>query len=348
MRKDENKKPANKEKSVKQKRQGYTVDSFDTNLQKKQATNASRIADKEKKWRIAKFYFKCFFVSLVVSFIVFFLITSPDFTVKKIDIKGCKYSDEDKIRKISDSFFGTNLFIIKKGKITKQLSGISEIKEVKISRKFPDKINIRLIERKAVATIENDTRTYLVDKEKFVFHILKEQEDIPDVTQIIVSYKIDTNMDFEKSHKRFEEKVDAETKKLLKQTKDNSDMNSENIKENADEAKKERKREIYNLEFAFNISQKAKQNKLKIKNITIKNNNYAILQMANNGPVIEFGPLADIDTKVTLITDIYELKKDINEEAGEIYIINERAATYKKKSSMNKNTETEKIVETTN
>jgi len=348
MKKDENKKLTNKEKSIKQKRQGYIVDSFDTNLQKKQATNASRIAKKEKKWQITKFYFKCFFISLVISFIVFFFVTSPDFAIREVNINGYKYSDENRIRKISDSLLNENLFIIKKGRITKYISKISEVKEVQISRKFPNKVNINIIERKPIATIESNSKIYLVDKDKFVFHMLKEQEDIPNITKIIVSYKINTNMDFEKSYKKFEEKIDEEAKKLLKHTNDNSNIDSEYIKENANKAKKEKKRETYNLGFAFNILQKAKENKLQIKSITIKNNNYAVLQMANNGPIVEFGPLADIDTKITLITDIYELKKGINEEAREIYLINEKAATYKKKNSINKEINTEEVFEDLN
>ncbi|WP_058485624.1 cell division protein FtsQ/DivIB [Defluviitalea phaphyphila] len=129
--------------------------------------------------------------TFIILIVIFFLtvFTSPIFSVKDILIYGNEhYSEEEIIEKINFKL-GDNLFLFRKKKIEKLLCEDPYIKEANIKISWPNKIQIKLEERKVIGYVPY-VGTYLyIDKDGRVLETSKHySKNVPIVQGLEFDY----------------------------------------------------------------------------------------------------------------------------------------------------------------
>ncbi|QQK07512.1 cell division protein FtsQ/DivIB [Miniphocaeibacter halophilus] len=108
-----------------------------------------------------------FFTVLLITFVgiilisSFFAFTHDFFNIKTINITGIKYLQEDDVIKKSN-IIGENIFLTSKKSIEKNL--IKEnLLDFKIEKKYPNTVNIEIVENTIIACIKNDDNYSYID-----------------------------------------------------------------------------------------------------------------------------------------------------------------------------------------
>lgn len=108
-----------------------------------------------------------FLIGAVLAVLVW-LYRSDLFRVKKIEVTGNNRLSDSQIEKISAIEPGSNLVRLPLKEIEGRLLKDSWIKDVEISRSFPNTLKIKVAERKAIAVIPVDDGNAVVDEEGLV------------------------------------------------------------------------------------------------------------------------------------------------------------------------------------
>lgn len=105
--------------------------------------------------------------------VVYVLFFSPWVVIAKINISGTEDLNEDEILqvvkdKISGKYLNviekSNYFLIKRERLGEILTeNFKKIEKVRVDKKFPDQINISLVERKEVLVLCNNNQCFIVD-----------------------------------------------------------------------------------------------------------------------------------------------------------------------------------------
>lgn len=111
-------------------------------------------------------------VSLVVGSTTYIL-TAPAMNVAKVETKGVRLADAKAIDKTVSRAIGHNIILLRTSPILSEVGRLSEVKLVKMGRKFPDGVWLRVWERKADAVLASKGGLYLVQSDGFVFHKVK-------------------------------------------------------------------------------------------------------------------------------------------------------------------------------
>lgn len=101
-----------------------------------------------------KNYFARFLVFAVAVVSVIFVLSLPLFTIKDIEISGNAAVSDDLIKTIAGLGGPQNIFAFSVSKAEASLLDNPYIKTVKIEKRYPDKINIEIFERKPRAYVE--------------------------------------------------------------------------------------------------------------------------------------------------------------------------------------------------
>lgn len=111
-------------------------------------------------WRIV---FLLVFVSEVFYIVYFF----SYFQIKEIKVFG---NEKVKTEAVVNLVHARSIFLIDSKKITENiLNNLPQIAEVKIDRQFPDRLNLAIIEREAVANFCSNDECFLLDKNGIIF-----------------------------------------------------------------------------------------------------------------------------------------------------------------------------------
>jgi cell division septal protein FtsQ len=101
------------------------------------------------------------------------LLTSPKMNISSIEIKGVKLADQTAIEKAAKPLIGRNIITIKKSTALRSIAQLSEVRQVKIGRRYPDKLWLRVWERKTCAVVVCTNGCYLLQSDGLVFHHTK-------------------------------------------------------------------------------------------------------------------------------------------------------------------------------
>lgn len=146
---------------------------------------------------------------LLLSILFIVLLTQTTFFhVKEIEVNGNFFIEKDKVLTASGINNGENIFRLSIDDIEDNLLRHPYIKQVKIDRKFPNKVMINLVERKETLVYEMNGTYIIMDNEGYVLNILSEFKN-----KEITSLKGDIQLEVKTS-----EKVDFEKYSWLKET----------------------------------------------------------------------------------------------------------------------------------
>ncbi|MCX6344789.1 MAG: FtsQ-type POTRA domain-containing protein, partial [Armatimonadetes bacterium] len=117
-----------------------------------------------------KFLAGVLFLSIIVGCAAAFILQAPSLAINKITITGVCLSDKDVVNDAAEYMREKNILLVGKGLALKKIGALSEVAEVNIGRTLPDKIWIRVSERKPFAILTNGKDYYMADCDGFVFH----------------------------------------------------------------------------------------------------------------------------------------------------------------------------------
>ena len=113
---------------------------------------------------------------------VSYVFTTPKLHISKVDVKGVHLADAGIINKAAHRAIGRNILLLRTRPIIRNVSSLSEIRLVKMGRRFPDKVWLRVWERTTAAALITKNGCFLTDSDGFVFHkVSKPPSGVPTV-----------------------------------------------------------------------------------------------------------------------------------------------------------------------
>lgn len=148
-------------------------------------TNINEYILKKKRKKVRK---KIILLSIILIVVLgLILIKTPYFNIKKVNINNNNVTTKEKIIEEND-ILNQNIFLLNTSALKKKILSNPYIKDVKISRKFPDQLTIKVEERNATFIV-NDGADFYVLNENLVIMEKKNSEEglqLPTVTGLNV------------------------------------------------------------------------------------------------------------------------------------------------------------------
>ncbi|RME55366.1 MAG: FtsQ-type POTRA domain-containing protein [Deltaproteobacteria bacterium] len=130
--------------------------------------------------------FLLFFLLLVAArFLPEALASLPLFPLREIVVEGGDRFDEARILTLSDLCLGNSLLSVDPIRIEDQLSRNPWIRKAKVDRIWPNRIAVRLEERRAVAAIDSGKELALLDERGTIFLHLPDRTAFPTLPRIV-------------------------------------------------------------------------------------------------------------------------------------------------------------------
>lgn len=115
------------------------------------------------------------------------LLSSSLFNIKNIEVSGNKKLSEEKIISLSSLELYTNIFKFRKSEIKENLRENAYVQDAKITRKYPNTVNIEIVEREARYMLQFADSYVYINNQGYMLDISNEKLDIP----IIVGFTTD-------------------------------------------------------------------------------------------------------------------------------------------------------------
>lgn len=145
----------------------------------------------ESKRKIRKRKRRNFLIRILVVFgaviAAYNFISSSLFDIKPIEVNKNTFYKDEQIVKISGLVEGTNIFKARLSDAEKKLEKEPYIKNAELSRNFPDKILIDVIERKEMASIPYGPKFIVVDNEGIALRTTKQNPNLTIIEGITVN-----------------------------------------------------------------------------------------------------------------------------------------------------------------
>lgn len=193
------KKAKEREKRIKLQKQQRQEDKFDfeteevigmtnRNNHKKQEAQKKKISKQEiaknkKKKRIKKFL-KWTTIILILCGGITFLMVSPIFNIKEIEVVQNNRVSADTIKSLSRLNSNMNIFRFWSANVEKQIEENAYIEDVKIKRKLPNKIQIEVIEREPRFSIQILNSYGYISSQGYILEINNNELALPVITGI--------------------------------------------------------------------------------------------------------------------------------------------------------------------
>lgn len=162
------------------------VKSSNSKSQKKPISKKSRMNKPiQSKSRIR--VFKMLGIIILILGVSVLLLSSSLFDIKNIEISGNNKLSDKKIISLSSLELYTNIFKFRKNEIKENLKENAYIEEVKITRKYPNSVNIEIVEREPRYMLQFADSYVYINNQGYMLDISNEKLDIP----ILVGFTTD-------------------------------------------------------------------------------------------------------------------------------------------------------------
>ena len=163
---------------------------------KKKVSNPKR----EKRIRV----FRIVFVLIVICGFIAFLMMSPIFNLKNIEVEDNDFITEEEIIELSGIKENDNIFRLSKSKIAKKIEKNPYIDSVEIKRVIPSTIEISVVERTpAFMTDYSDGRYIYINSNGYVLEFSNERLELPILDGLSTDF--DSMVDLEGNKNRLNE-----------------------------------------------------------------------------------------------------------------------------------------------
>lgn len=237
--------------------------------------NNIKMKKKRKRKNPILFLIKWTSVLLLLIGTIIFILTTPMFNIKNINISGIEHLTEEQVVSLSELNKNENLFKNSKSKITSNIKQTPYVESVMIKRKLPDTIDIQIKERKRSYILKFVNGYVYIDTQGYILEISEEKLELP----IISGYKTE------------EEKIT-----------EGSRLNTEDL-ENLNNVLK-----ITNSLGEIDVPKEI------ITNIDISNKEDYTVYLENEKKTIHFGDASNLSNKILYVKAMIDSEKDIEGE----------------------------------
>lgn len=237
--------------------------------------NNIKMKKKRKRKNPILFLIKWTSVLLLLIGTIIFILTTPMFNIKNINISGIEHLTEEQVISLSELNKNENLFKNSKSKITSNIKQTPYVESVMIKRKLPDTIDIQIKERKRSYILKFVNGYVYIDTQGYILEISEEKLELP----IISGYKTE------------EEKIT-----------EGSRLNTEDL-ENLNNVLK-----ITNSLGEIDVPKEI------ITNIDISNKEDYTVYLENEKKTIHFGDASNLSNKILYVKAMIDSEKDIEGE----------------------------------
>mgnify|MGYP004662415905 FL=1 len=238
-------------------------------------SNNIKMKKKRKRKSPILFLIKWTSVLLLLIGTIIFILTTPMFNIKNINISGIEHLTKEQVISLSELNKNENLFKNSKSKITSNIKQTPYVESVIIKRKLPDTIDIQIKERKRSYMLKFVNGYVYIDTQGYILEISEEKLELP----IISGYKTE------------EEKI-SEGNRLI--TEDLENLN--------------------NVLKITNSLEEIDVTKEIITNIDISNKEDYTVYLESENKTIHFGDASNLSNKILYVKAMIDSEKDIEGE----------------------------------
>ena len=167
-------------------RKNSNIQSKKGNIKERKKENKNQSNKKKSIKKIILIVKRTTFFCLICATIVF-LMTSPIFNIRKIEITGNEAISEETVISLSQLNENENIFKNTKSKIINNIKSNAYIDNVTVSRHLPDTICINIIERKKTFAIKILNSYAYISNNGYILEIKEEQEALSIIEGISTS-----------------------------------------------------------------------------------------------------------------------------------------------------------------
>ena len=184
-----NKKIKNKKKDKKKKKKKKILRAEDGQPVKKIKTKKKPKTIKKKKKKksrgilkkILKIFIKILIVLGIATGVILFLFVSPVFNIQEIKVSGANEISESVYLAMAGVEIGDNIFEIDKISGETTIQKEPYVEQVEIKRKYPNKIEINVLERVSCYVVEQNNKFFSLDKNAYILETSLSQVELPKV-----------------------------------------------------------------------------------------------------------------------------------------------------------------------
>lgn len=136
---------------------------------------------KKKRRAILKLVKWTTLILILIGGIIYFLL-SPFFNVKSIEVEGNQKLTQEELISLSEIELENNIFKIKKGETQKNIKQNAYVENVKVKRKLPNSVQIKIIERKPTYMIAFANAYVYINNQGYFLEVSKKKIDMPIIT----------------------------------------------------------------------------------------------------------------------------------------------------------------------
>lgn len=238
-------------------------------------SNNIKMKKKRKRKNPILFLIKWTSVLLLLIGTIIFILTTPMFNIKNINISGIEHLTKEQVISLSELNKNENLFKNSKSKITSNIKQTPYVESVIIKRKLPDTIDIQIKERKRSYMLKFVNGYVYIDTQGYILEISEEKLELP----IISGYKTE------------EEKI-SEGNRLI--TEDLENLN--------------------NVLKITNSLEEIDVTKEIITNIDISNKEDYTVYLESENKTIHFGDASNLSNKILYVKAMIDSEKNVEGE----------------------------------
>lgn len=139
------------------------------------STNINEHIQKKKRKKTRR---KIILISIIlVVILVLILIKTPYFNIKKVNVNNNNILTKESIVG-KNNILNQNIFLVNTNSLKKNILNNPYVKDVKISRKLPDQLNINVVERKATYIIEDGGEFYVLNENLVIMEKKNSEEGL--------------------------------------------------------------------------------------------------------------------------------------------------------------------------
>lgn len=145
----------------------------------------SKMKKRKKKKTLAMFLIKWTSILFLLIGTIIFILTTPMFNIKQININGINQLSEDEILSLSTLSIDNNIFKNSKSSIIKNIKQNPYVENVVIKRKLPNTVEINIEERQKICMLQFVNGYVYINTQGYILEISENKLDLP----IIIGYK---------------------------------------------------------------------------------------------------------------------------------------------------------------
>lgn len=191
--KEKNRKMKEREKRIKKKKLEQN-DDFDFDIQTvigmtnrnkqnqmkhEQSKMTKKQAQMERKKKKIKRIVKLITLLLIVIGGIIFALVSPVFNITEINVINCEQISQDTIVSLSQLQIGQNIFRYNSSKVGKEIKTNPYIEDVTIKRKFPNKVEIAVVERQRNYNIQALNGYAYINNQGYILETSEQKLELP-------------------------------------------------------------------------------------------------------------------------------------------------------------------------